>query len=189
MKATEQLKAEHAGIKLMLEVLEEICKRLEAGKRVDTNHLEHIIEFIQVFADKCHHAKEEDLLFPAMEKAGVLKEGGPLGVMLAEHKEGRDYALMMKEAVMGYKAKADEEAALKFIKNARNYINLLSRHIDKEDNLLYPMADASLSKNKQEELSEKFERIEIERIGSGMHERFHVFLDYLREAYLGGSPN
>jgi hemerythrin-like domain-containing protein len=183
MKVTEQLEEEHAVIKSMLEVLEEICKRLEAGGDVDIKHLDHVVEFIQVFADKCHHGKEEGLLFPAMEKAGIPKEGGALGVMLAEHGDGRNYALKMKEAVAEYKAQG-AEAALKFIENARNYIGLLSRHIDKEDNVLYPMADEALSKNKQKELFEEFERIEIDRIGSGTHERFHILLDYLRAAYL-----
>ncbi len=79
MTPTEQLKEEHQGIQLMLSILEKVCQRLESGGKVETGHLEKVLEFIQVFADKCHHGKEEDLLFPEMEKAGIPKEQGPIG--------------------------------------------------------------------------------------------------------------
>jgi hemerythrin-like domain-containing protein len=82
MKATQQLRAEHEGIQLMLRILEAICRKLEAGERVNPDHMEGIIEFFRVFVDHCHHGKEEELLFPVMEAAGVIKQGGPLGVML-----------------------------------------------------------------------------------------------------------
>ena len=76
----------------MLKILDKVCARLESKEKVDPEHLEPIVEFFRVFADKCHHGKEEDLLFPEMEKAGVPKEMGPIGVMLAEHQQGRgDY--------------------------------------------------------------------------------------------------
>jgi hemerythrin-like domain-containing protein len=74
MTPTEQLKEEHEGIQLMLRILDKVCQRLASGVRVDTGHLEKILEFIKVFADKCHHGKEEDLLFPEMGKAGIPKE-------------------------------------------------------------------------------------------------------------------
>jgi hemerythrin-like domain-containing protein len=71
VKPTEELKKEHEAIKLMIRIMGSVSDRLESGKKVDPKHLDSILEFIKVFADKCHHAKEEDLLFPAMEKAGI----------------------------------------------------------------------------------------------------------------------
>jgi len=99
MTPAEQLKEEHQGILLMLRILEKVAAKLEAEEKVERNHLERIVEFFRVFADKCHHGKEEDLLFPAMEKAGVPKEGGPIGVMLAEHQQGRGHIRGMAEAL------------------------------------------------------------------------------------------
>lgn len=89
MFPTEQLKDEHSGIKSMLDILAKVCDRLESGERVDQRHLDKILEFLNVFVDKSHHAKEEDILFPAMERAGIPREGGPIGVMFAEHRLGR----------------------------------------------------------------------------------------------------
>lgn len=186
MSLTEQLKEEHETIKLMLMILEKVCEKLGSKEKINPEHLEKIVEFIKVFADKCHHGKEEDLLFPAMEEAGIPKEGGPIGVMLVEHNMGRNYVKGMSEAVALYKT-GDRTVSSKIVENARNYIKLLTPHINKEDNILYLMADMRLSKDKQEELLEKFEKVESELIGAGKHEEFHQLLNNLKQLYLGDS--
>jgi hemerythrin-like domain-containing protein len=183
MRPTEELKKEHEAIKLMIRIMGSVSARLESGKEVDPNHLESILEFIKVFADKCHHAKEEDLLFPAMEKAGIPREGGPVGVMLLEHDEGRGFVKAMGDGIALY-TKGDLSAGSKIAENARNYMVLLSQHIDKEDNILYPMADMRIPEADQTELEKEFEKVEIEKIGRGKHEEFHQLLHKLKEEYL-----
>jgi hemerythrin-like domain-containing protein len=183
MKPTEELKKEHEAIKLMIRIMGSISERLESGKKVDPKHLESILEFIRVFADKCHHAKEEDLLFPAMEKVGIPREGGPVGVMLHEHEEGRGYVKAMGEGIAQY-AKGESKGASKIAENARNYMALLSQHIDKENNILYPMADKRISEAGQKELEEGFEKVEREIVGPGRHEEFHRLLHSLKEEYV-----
>jgi len=183
MKPTEVLKEEHQGILLALRILNKLADDLEAGKSVSTEHLDQLLDFIRTFADRCHHGKEEDLLFSAMERAGVPKQGGPIGVMLQEHDLGRQYARGMADALASYRA-GDASAAAGIIKNARGYSNLLSQHIYKEDNILYPMADQCLTDAQQDELLVGFEKVEEERIGHGRHEAFHLMLDDLSKTYL-----
>ena len=103
MKPTEQLKEEHVAVKQMLKIMSKVSLKLEAGQRVDSRHLESIIDFIQVFVDKCHHGKEEGLLFPALVEAGIPKEGGPIGVMLTEHDLGRSHVKKMVSGIDGYR--------------------------------------------------------------------------------------
>lgn len=165
MTPTEQLKNEHQAIKLMLEII---------SRKVDKEDVPDILEFFAVFVDKCHHGKEEDLLFPAMVEAGVPRDGGPISVMLDEHNLGRSY---VKE-VRG--ANTQEE----FAAAAKEEVILLTEHIEKEDNILYPIADMHLSKEKQEELLEQFKKVEEEKIGPGKHEEFHELLDRLCQKYL-----
>ncbi len=184
MTPTEQLQEEHQGITLMLKILESVCAKMEAKERVDPNHLEQIVEFFRVFADRCHHGKEEDLLFPEMEKAGVPKERGPIGVMLAEHTQGRGFVKGMDEAATRYK-QGDPRGRKDFVENARNYISLLTQHIQKENNILFPMGERVLAKKTQEKLFEGFENLEREKIGAGTHEAFHRLLHELQEIYLG----
>lgn len=182
MKATRILMDEHAGIKEMLEILGKVCHRLDAGQSVDPMHLDGILEFLKVFVDRCHHAKEEEHLFPAMEKAGVPKAGGPIGVMLRDHQVGREFIRAMGEAVPGVK-RGDAKAVGTFIRNASSYRILLLEHIGKEDNVLYPIAEARLPGEADAELTAAFEAVEEERVGHGRHEEFHRMMDRLKSIY------
>jgi hemerythrin-like domain-containing protein len=71
-----------------------------------------------------------------------------------------------------------------YAENARNYTVLLTQHIKKEDNVLFPMGEKVLCKKTQQDLVEGFEKIEVERIGEGMHEEFHKLLHQLEKIYL-----
>ena len=183
MKATDELKNEHDGIKLMLRVLQALAERYGRGEEVSVAHSDGIIEFLSVFVDKCHHGKEEEFLFPALEKAGVARDGGPIGVMLDEHEQGRQLVAKLKESVGRYAA-GDKTAAVSVQHTIDDYVALLTRHIDKENNVLFEMADAKLNADLDAELFEAFERLERERIGLGKHEEFHALLDQLKDRYL-----
>jgi hemerythrin-like domain-containing protein len=183
MKPTEILKEEHRLILIMLKIIEAVCARIDKGEMVDNAHLASIIDFIRNFADGCHHAKEEKLLFTALEKAGMPQNDGPVAVMLNEHKIGRNYVKAMDSALQAMKT-GDTSAAKLFAENARGYIQLLWNHIDKEDHVLFMMADQRLSPAAEKELIEGFDRVEREEIGQGVHEKYHALLHKLRDTYL-----
>ena len=178
MSATDVLKDEHRGVERMLAIVEAAGKRLEAGGDVPADLYLNAVDFFRGFTDGCHHAKEEEKLFPALEQRGILREGGPIGVMLAEHERGRAYVRAMAEAAGRY-SKGDKLAAPVLIQNGHNYVELLRQHIAKEDGVLFPMADKVLSGAEQTQLFEAFETIERERTGAGEHERYHHVLDEL----------
>lgn len=184
MNPIEELKTEHEAVKLTLEVLDRIRLEIEeTGGVADPAHLEQLFDFFSVFVDRCHHGKEEDLLFPALEAVGVSRQGGPIGVMLNEHQQGRDLVAQMKKALAQYKDGRSAEAET-LAKHARAYIGLLNQHIDKENGVLFPIASQHLSSEKLAELKRGFDLIETDRIGSGKHEAFHRMLDMLKDAYL-----
>jgi hemerythrin-like domain-containing protein len=183
LKATEQLKKEHNAVKVMLRVLDKLCKKLEAGERIAPDHLDNIIEFFQVFVDRCHHAKEENMLFVAMQKTMDPSDGDRIGALIKDHVSGRNYLRDLQAASALYR-KGDPEAAKMILQSAKHYMTLLIQHIDIEDNVLYPIADARLSSQKQEELLDEFDRLELEEIGEGKHEEFHKMIEKLRGIYL-----
>ena len=169
MKATGELKKEHQGIELMLRVLQAVSKKFGRGEQIHAEHLNGIMEFLSIFVDKCHHGKEEEFLFPALEAAGVPREGGPIGVMLGEHEQGRKLVARLKNAVTSYMS-GDKTATANVQILVDEYAALLIQHIEKENNVLFAMADAKLDTAKDTELFEAFEQLEIERIGPGKHE-------------------
>ncbi|OPY12822.1 MAG: iron-sulfur cluster repair di-iron protein [Syntrophus sp. PtaU1.Bin005] len=181
MKATQQLRNEHEGVKVMLIILEQVCRQLEADRNLNEEHFDGILEFLKVFVDKCHHGKEEDLLFPALTAAGI-PEDGPIAVMLQEHEMGRNYVKSLSDYYAKYVG-GDQSASKTISKIALAYIALLRNHIEKENDVLFVMADRLLSEQKQDELYEGFERIEEERIGAGKHEEFHGLLKRLSRMY------
>lgn len=183
MKPTELLTKEHDTIKIMLQVVEKVCAKLESGDQVSQEHLKQIVDFIRGFADKHHHGKEENWLFTEMIKAGIPKEGGPIGCMLEEHEIGRRCVRGMNETLEAIDADA-QNATANFIKNAREYVALLTDHIYKENNILYPMADANLSEEQQQKLQSQFEVIQNEHESSGKQKEFREILDGLKGAYL-----
>jgi len=182
MQATQQLREEHEGIKVVLAVLEHLAGEMRQGRAVKTEHLEQILDFLRTFADRCHHGKEEDELFPALANIGIPVEGGPIGMMLIEHTEGREYICGMGEALA--RLHAGESAHEAFARNARGYVDLLRAHINKENMVLFVMAEMHLPVAEDARLTAAFARIEQERIGAGVHERYHAMIHALRNEYL-----
>ena len=184
MKAIQELRMEHDAVRLTLKVLDRICQEIELSGKLDkAQHVDHLLEFFTVFVDKCHHGKEEELLFPALEQIGVNRDNGPIGVMLREHQLGRESVQKMKAAFSQFKT-GSVSAAVDFTRNARDYISLLDQHIEKENNVLFPLAEKQLSEAKLAELLKGFEKIEADKIGVGKHEEFHKMIDQLESAYL-----
>lgn len=182
MHPTDTLKEEHVAIKSMLEIIDGICSRLERKEKIPPVHLDRILDFLRTFADKCHHHKEEQILFPEMENAGIPGQGGPIGVMLYEHTVGREHVRGISEAVERYKNDAGDTEDL--IANGRAYVALLSQHIFKEDNILYPMAERVLPEDVMDAMNEAFGRVEEDLVGAGKHEDYHRLLKELRTIYL-----
>ena len=129
--------------------------RLQEGATFDADALRQCVEFFRFFADACHHAKEEDLLFPVLEERGIPREGGPIGVMLMEHKMARQFTADMAEALDRY-GSGDAEGVERFRTAARAYVELLTHHIFKEDNVLFSMGDRVMSEADQASLGSRF---------------------------------
>jgi hemerythrin-like domain-containing protein len=171
-RATETLRREHDAILSMLDATEKAAEKLGAGDEVSPRTLNGILEFFQLFADRCHHGKEEDLLFPMLEKKGLPRNGGPVGVMLHEHTLGRNLIREMADAGKAIEA-GDKSAAALWTRAALGYADLLRGHIQKENTILFVMAERLLTDAEQVELSEAFEAIETEKMGPDTHDRLH----------------
>lgn len=182
MKSIEQLKSEHEGIKIIFRVLREMCDSLKSNQTLDNDHFEGILEFFEIFVDKCHHGKEEDLLFPAMEQAGIPRQG-PIEVMLSEHATGRGHIKAMRQAFTRFQS-GDTAVSEALADECEKYILLMLDHIYKENNILYPMGETRFSQETDEKLYQDFETLETERIGTGRHEAFHQMIDQLTKVYL-----
>jgi hemerythrin-like domain-containing protein len=159
MNPLEKLKAEHQIILKGIELLERGADLLEQGEFVSPEYFRKSIDFIRNYADKYHHAKEEDILFVRMGDFGFSAQAGPVAVMLYEHDQGRGFVSMLERANEKY-AGGDETAIEAIVQNARSYAQLLRSHIHKEDVVLYPMAQNALGDIGINRLQPEFDSVE-----------------------------
>jgi hemerythrin-like domain-containing protein len=144
---TDLLRDDHRVILAALTTLEAAAARLETGAPLPEGLWAGLVDWLREFADRTHHAREEDALFPAMIAAGLPAVGGPIDVMLEEHVEGRSLVAAMAAGPPAARAAA-----------ARRYVQLLRAHIDKENEILFPLADAVLDEAAQAALLREFTR-------------------------------
>jgi hemerythrin-like domain-containing protein len=177
------LKHEHRIIERALRGLDGVCMRIESGSRVPAGALLEIVNFITTFADQYHHGKEETLLFPALERRGITREGGPLGVMEYEHQVERELIADLEQAIELYQ-EGDVEAAQRFVEAGRAYLRLLVGHIEKEDSILFRIGDEVLDDEDKAALAASFKKVnstlgdrslaDFERLASELEEKWGV---------------
>ncbi|MBC7187846.1 MAG: hemerythrin domain-containing protein [Calditrichaeota bacterium] len=178
MKPTESLIEEHRLILTVLEAAEREATRIEATAQVDHSRLEQLLDFFRSFADACHHRKEEEHLFKLLERKPPLR--APVTVMLQEHEMGRGFLRRVQEGLVAW-AQGDPAGAVQVVEGFRSYAELLRAHIDKENQVLFPMADRVLTRAEQAQLVSAFERVEKDEIGEGVHEKYHRMAHELAE--------
>jgi hemerythrin-like domain-containing protein len=156
--ATKNLEDDHIHIIKLIDVMEIITH----SDNPDIVHIEGIIDIIRNFADGLHHAKEENLFFPALERNGFSAQQGPVAVMLNEHVQGRNYVKGISDNLELFK-NGNLKAINGVYQNMLGYAELLRSHIAKENNILFRMADNALSEFDQQQLLEQFGVVEINR--------------------------
>ena len=155
---TEILRDEH---NLILKVANHFAGMLAAekdGVPLDYDTVEKCITFFRLFADACHHSKEEDLLFPGLEAEGMPQDSGPIAVMLYEHEAGRVYVKAMAAAYDDARV-GDDRAGDQLRDAAHGFIALISAHIGKENNILFNMADGMITGSACETLCADYDEV------------------------------
>jgi hemerythrin-like domain-containing protein len=131
----KKLVYEHRWIKRFLALAPRVITDLDLDDERDRKRIADSLNFIRVYADSFHHAKEEEILFKCFdEKLEILQ------VMLADHDRARAHVKAIGQAVQ----ERDEDGVRR---NLEAYRALLTDHITREDDILYPWMDRNLSDN------------------------------------------
>ena len=163
-----RLVAEHTLIKRLLAMIPAVCDKVNADLESNRETILQSVEFIKQFADKFHHAKEEDILF-AYAKGNT----DIISVMLEDHKKGRYY---VKSVLLGL-----ETGDASFIAySLKHYRELLTEHIKKEDEILYPWIEKGMTAAQIEELEIKFDETDL-KFGSEFYDKWEAFINTLEK--------
>jgi hemerythrin-like domain-containing protein len=125
----------------MLRALDVTAQLLQNGTPVPPSILNQSIEFTKNFMLVCHHGKEEETLFPALERQGMPREGGPIARMIFEHGIAKELAAKLEGSSRNYQATGDSAG---LVADIRSYVEHVSAHIAKENLRLFMMADMIL---------------------------------------------
>jgi hemerythrin-like domain-containing protein len=181
-KAIEVLMGEHRLIEQTLGSLETYSAEVRAGAPVERGVVGDYAAFLRGFADACHHAKEEDILFLRMVQRGLPQESGPIAVMRYEHEVGRAHVRVFAEIAARPERVAFADAP-EFLANAEAYVRLLRQHILKEDRVLYPMALQVFTAPELDAMNSEFEELEALMRADGSYDRLRGLADRLTSRF------
>ena len=180
--AIDNLMKEHQLILRVLASFNSLAGELRNGRSVSRRDVADFVSFFREFADKCHHVKEEDCLFVAMNQIGFARESGPIAVMLSEHTAGRSLVRALWEmAQLPGPLTAGE--VRRIIAGVSEFVPLLSGHIGKEDNILYPMARSAIPGEQLLKLDADCEAFERRAMAPGEVAKLHELAARLIAAY------
>lgn len=146
---------EHQNILKMIKIVRSAMQQFMDHNIIERNDIQDMFDFVKHYADQHHHGKEEIFLFDEM-----IQEIGPTADklithgMLVEHDFGRLYVANTLDALNAY-FNGEKEKKIDVISNAIAYGELLQRHIDKEDRVVFTLARRELSEDLIEEMNEK----------------------------------
>ena len=142
----DTLRKEHDKV---LKILDNLESNLN---KKDIRQSKNNINILQKEFDKHSLNKEEKVLFPEIEKF-MPRDGGPTGMMIIEHKG-------LTESIKMFK---DEKDINNLIETGSHIINLLREHIDKENNMLFMIAEMHLNDKQKEIIIKKFKEIDLKK--------------------------
>jgi hemerythrin-like domain-containing protein len=171
---TRVMVEEHKLILRMVALLEKNTELLEKGRFRDWNFFLDAVDFIRHYADRFHHAKEEDVLFRALVANGMPEQNSPVAAMLMGHDQGRAHVCAMEDAA-GRALEGETGQAALIIEHARGYVAMIREHIDKEDHILYPLAERVLPEEVRPAMVAAYRQ--AEGACSGLEERYQRLVE------------
>ncbi len=171
-RITDLMIEDHKQILKVADALSRECQAINSGKAINKKFFENAIDFVRNYADKFHHAKEEEILFKEFTKNEECMHCNPVPQMLHEHDLGREYIKNLEQQVQKNNIQG-------VISNALGYAELIRDHIFKEDNILYPMTNEALDGKTQKIMMEQAIEAETKKFTKGTKERYLTLADEL----------
>ncbi|MFP4088176.1 MAG: hemerythrin domain-containing protein [Desulfobacteraceae bacterium] len=152
------LMIEHRLIERMITLMERELQSIEKENRVNDQFVEAATRFIKTYADRCHHGKEEDILFRELEKKPISENHRKiLNELIGEHEWGRETTASLVDA--NHRYRNGDETALSEIRNClQQLLSFYPKHIEKEDRHFFiPVMDYFSDSEKEAMLKEGYE--------------------------------
>jgi hemerythrin-like domain-containing protein len=147
MKCTELLIQDHILIRRGLDIVDAMLKELQDGQRIEIFDATTILKFLRFFGDQYHQAMEENVLFPALLLAAP--HDTALAQLVSEHGNERMLVAGIEEALMSRRGMA-------FFSSSHQLTCFLRNHCEREERIVFDLAELCLSRQRDEEIVAKF---------------------------------
>jgi hemerythrin-like domain-containing protein len=143
------LMIEHRLIERMLKVAEQKLQEFEQRKTVDVAFILSLVDFFRTYADRCHHGKEEDILFRELAKKKLKEQDRKImDELIEEHKIGRKYVGALFAAGNRYTS-GDQQTYNEIRELVQTLLAFYPVHIAKEDKQFFIPVMEYFSKEEQ----------------------------------------
>lgn len=186
MRPTRILCEEHRAIGAVLDCLEKLADDAATAGRLECGSAGEVLEFVRDFAARCHHGKEEQILFPFLERRGCVPDAGPAALLKEEHAVEDSLVRALEDAHAAAGA-GDPAAPASFVRAARAYLWTFREHMLREEACLFPLADERLRPEDEKEILADFARADARTLGPGARERYLMAAGRL-SARIGATP-
>jgi hemerythrin-like domain-containing protein len=151
------LMIEHRLIEKMITVIRREVDKAAIEGSIDPAFIDTAVDFIRTYADKCHHGKEEDILFRDLNKKDLSNELKViLSELIEEHKMGRKVLSNLVETKLRY-VRGEKEALSSILDDLRHLTDFYPKHIEKEDRHFFiPCMDYLTAEEKEQMLKEEW---------------------------------
>jgi hemerythrin-like domain-containing protein len=177
MKPIALLMIEHRLIERMVALLKNEGERIRHGCKANHGLLLRAVDFYRMYADKCHHGKEEDILFRQLEKKDMSPEHKNLmEELLSEHVQGRKIVSRLADAADKI-SKGDLFSSQEALACLQELVALYTAHISKEDHKFFLPVMAYFSKNEQSQMMKAFLDFDMKLV----HEHYRKIVEELEK--------
>ena len=183
MKPTDNLITEHKEICELLNIMSVIAENIKSKDVFYPNDVDEIIDSMIILLDKSHHGKEEDVFYPELILSGILKEKAPLSINNNEHMLAKRYLNEISSCVVNCKIGIDFSGEL-LADSLTNCVDVIHNHIQREEEIVFPLANEAFSIEKQNEIYKKFEDIEQKNIRHNFNDHLNKLVNNLNNKYL-----
>jgi hemerythrin-like domain-containing protein len=166
MKATAILTDEHKTIQLFLSAAEREIASIRKTGAFNRHALQCILGFLTNYVGRVHLTKEEKYLFVKIKERCREDISIPVAVMVHEHAEARSRLGTILELFTD--AGKSEAAALAIADSLDDYVQFMLNHNNKENKVIFPLANRLLTPLDQLLLAEQFVTVDNEVLEQGV---------------------
>jgi hemerythrin-like domain-containing protein len=177
MQPRGPLMIEHRLILRMIALIDEETRKIEKTGVVNQSFIDTAVDFIQTYADRTHHGKEEDILFRELSKKKLSDvDRRSMKELIKDHIFGRTTTSELVKSLQAYR-KGNEAAREDITSNLRKFVEFYPKHIEREDQVFFPAAMTYFSEAEQQSMLTEYWEYDRHMI----HSKYRMLIEGLEE--------